>query len=392
MMIQFTEAEWSEIHELEQRYEERITNALGRIKPFTGGYPGDDLVEQYQNYLEDLDDDSKKARQEYIDALEELTRERAKLFLKFAPDVFGGIGSEEELIEAVNNINYPSKYITPIDKLSNKAFEGVLNSANPVGVEVIKKAKSRNPIYNFVTINFEDLPGVQFAGRKELTPFDREVHDAIVTLYVEGGNKYITVNMIYQMMTGKRGSHCSPILAEEISKSITKMMVSRAIITVNDATIRGLKECNYDSNILNVKRCRVTINGQSVEAVKILDAPILYEYAKKRNQIGRHDVSLLDSPINKNKEVITLDGYLRRRILGMKGKSKLSPIIKYDTVYKHLGIMDGNDTATRKKRERVRKTIKRLLDFYIKDTFIRGYSEKIQVSGKGKIDSISIRA
>ena len=328
----------------------------------------------------------------FFSLLEKQKEENEEMYYRFFSDVFGGM-SETELIEAVCSINYPSKYITPIDKVSNKAFEGVLNSINPVGVEVIKKAKNRKPIYNFVTINFDDLSGVRFPGRKELTSFDREVHDAIVTLYVEGGNKYITVNMIYQMMTGKRGAHCSPIQAEEISKSITKMMVSRAIINVRDeATFRGVTECNYDSNILNVKRCQVAINGQTAEAIKILDAPILYEYAKRRNQIGRFDVCLLDSPINKSKEVITLDGYLRRRILGMKGKSKLSPNIKYDTVYKHLEINAGNDSATRKKRERVRKAMKRILDFYVKKGFIRGYTENIQAYGKGKIDSISIWA
>ena len=230
----------------------------------------------------------------------------------------------KELAEV--KVSYPASYITPIDKVSNKAFEGVLNSSEPIGVEVVKKAKSRKPIYTLVSIDIAELEGVKINGRRELTAFDREVHDAIITLYVEGGNTYITVNMIYQMMTGKRGAHCSSKQAQAISDAITKLMFSHAVIDASqEAQLRGLDKARYDSNLLNAKRLTVSANGQTTEAIKILDTPILYDYAERRNQIGRFDVKLLDSPVNKTEENIVLDGYLRRRILSMKGSSKLSP-------------------------------------------------------------------
>ena len=307
------------------------------------------------------------------------------------PVDFAFTDEERRELEEVK-VSYPASYITPIDKVSNKAFEGVLNSTEPIGVEVVKKAKSRKPIYTLVTIDIAELEGVKINGRRELTAFDREVHDAIITLFVEGGNTYITVNMIYQMMTGKRGAHCSSKQAQAISDAITKLMFSHAVIDASqEAQLRGLDKARYDSNLLNAKRLTVSANGQTTEAIKILDTPILYDYAERRNQIGRFDVKLLDSPVNKTEENIVLDGYLRRRILSMKGSSKLSPTIKYDTVYKQLEITAGSESSLRNKKMKVRNTVKKLLDFYKKEGFIKGYVENAHKSEKNKIDSVTVR-
>lgn len=312
-------------------------------------------------------------------------------FTDQTPIDFDFTDEERKELEEVK-VSYPASYITPIDKVSNKAFEGVLNSTEPIGVEVVKKAKSRKPIYTLVSIDITELEGVKINGRRELTAFDREVHDAIITLFVEGGNTYITVNMIYQMMTGKRGAHCSSKQAQAISDAITKLMFSHAVIDASqEAQLRGLDKARYDSNLLNAKRLTVSANGQTTEAIKILDTPILYDYAERRNQIGRFDVKLLDSPVNKTEENIVLDGYLRRRILSMKGSSKLSPTIKYDTVYKQLEITAGSESSLRNKKMKVRNTVKKLLDFYKKEGFIKGYVENAHKSEKNKIDSVTVR-
>ena len=241
-------------------------------------------------------------------------------------------------------------------------------------------------------IDIAELEGIKINGRRELTAFDREVHDAIITLFVEGGNVLITVNMIYQMMTGKKDAHCSPKQAQAISDSITKLMFSHAIIDASqEAKLRGLDKAKYDSNLLNAKRLTVSANGQTVEAIKMLDTPILYDYAERRNQIGRVEAKLLDSPVNKTEENIVLDGYLRRRILGMKGSSKLSPTIKYDTIYKQLEISAGSESSLRNKKMKIRNNVKKILDFYKEEGFIKGYVENSRKAEKNKIDSVTIR-
>ena len=89
--------------------------------------------------------------------------------------------------------------------------------------------------------------------------------------------------------------------------------------------------------------------------------------------IGRVDMKLLDSPINKNEETIILQGYLYRRILAMQHGQNKS--IVYDTVYKQLSIDAPSAAALRKKKADVRSKIKTLLDYWKKEKFIAGYVE-----------------
>lgn len=302
-------------------------------------------------------------------------------------------------IEQIIIANYPTAFLTPIDKISNKAFEGILNSSEITRVEVIKKAKNREPIYAYamVSIDTTKLKGVTISGREELTPYDREVHDAIVTLYVEGKTIYITPNMIYQAMTGRHGSHCSKNQESMINNSITKLMCSHVIIdaAAEAAIDNRVTRILFDSNAINAKRVSITINGKESKAIKILDTPILFDYAQQKNQIGRFNMKLLDTPNNKNEETIILEGYLRRRILAMrksKDDSKLSNSIKYETVYKQLDISFSDEVirseaALRKKKLKVRESVKKALDYFKKEGFIKNYSETVT---KGVKDGVSI--
>lgn len=287
----------------------------------------------------------------------------------------------------------PTTFLTPIDKISNKAFEGAFADGEETGVAIISRAKSRKTIYTMVSIDFSELENVQISGRRELTAFDREVHDAIITLYVEGGNTYITVNMIYQTMTGKQNAHCSSKQAEAISDSITKLMFSHVKIDASDEARldKRVTRAKYDSNAINAKRVTISVNGQTAEAIKILDTPILFDYANQKNQIGRFDVKLLDTPNNKNEETIVLEGYLRRRILAIKGSSKLSPTILYETVYKALDLSAASDGALRKKKLKVRESVKKALDYFKKEGFIKGYVENSHKGDKNRVVSVTIR-
>ena len=60
--------------------------------------------------------------------------------------------------------------------------------------------KSKKEILSLVRLNYSNN-AIQISGEKELTQYDKEVHDALVTLYVDGGNEYITPQMIYKAMT-----------------------------------------------------------------------------------------------------------------------------------------------------------------------------------------------
>lgn len=285
-------------------------------------------------------------------------------------------GSEQtRLIDDIRT-RKPTAFITPVDKVSNKAFaDGILYSANPLAV-ALEKRGSKKPISTMVSLNFEEmkLQGVSFYGKKELTAYDREVHDAITTLSVEGGNEYMTVNMIYQTMTGNTRINISQQQAEAISNSITKLMYSRLVIdATEEAKAFGFEKFKYEGATVPAERVTATINGATLDCIHLLRIPPLYDYANRKNQIGRVDIRLLDSPINKSEAVITLQGYLYRRILAMK--SGLSSTIVYDTIYKQLDVSAASDGALRKKKSKVRGQVKTILDYWKDKSFIAGYVE-----------------
>ena len=280
----------------------------------------------------------------------------------------------------------PTQHLSPIDKVTNKIFEpGVLNTTGKANkVATINRAKSRKPVITSVSISTEALDGVQIDGLQNLTAYDREVQDAILTLYVEGGNTYQTINMIYQQMTGKAGAHCSEGQAREIDNAITKLMYSQIRIDASDEALTDhrIKQVSFDAPAINAKRSvLVNFNGQVAEAIKILDTPILYDYAQQKDQICRYDVKLLNTPTNKNKDTLVIEGYLRRRIFNKTLSSK----ILYETIYEQVDLSGSSSetSALRNKKQKIRETVKTALDYFKKEGAIKDYEELS--SGKKKI-------
>jgi hypothetical protein len=115
-------------------------------------------------------------------------------------------------------------------------------------------------------------------------------------------------------------------------------------------------------------------NGQVNEWFKVLERPVLLEYAEQKRQIDRVDIKMLNTPVNKNEETIILQDYLLRRIRAMR-KSNVSRNILYETVYKQLGTDRLEGVEARKKKAKIRETTKKILDFWKDNGEIRGYKE-----------------
>lgn len=273
----------------------------------------------------------------------------------------------------------PKKWITPIDKVSSKAFDGkgTLYDKDLIGVNVGGR-KSKKEILSWVSLDFSDK-AIQISGKKELTPYDREVHDALVTLYVDGGNEYITPQMIYRTMTGNQETKLTPKQQEAISNSLNKLMYSKLVIKASDAECKayGFDKWTYESTVIQGEKSTARMNGEVIEAYHLLREPALYTYASLKNQISRLDIKLLNSPVNKNEENITLQSYLLRRIDAIKKSKKLPPKISYNTIYEQLDIQASSDGALRKKKLKVRNTVKKILDYLKAQNFIKNYTENI---------------
>ena len=322
------------------------------------------------------------------------TYQEACEFIKLCINNRYGIKENSEFIaidkgrgEGNIRTHYPNQFISSVDKVSNIAFNYaevrnlVLYEGNPVSI-FVGKYGSKKEITTTVSINFDEMEkhGVEIYGGKELTMYDREVHDAIATLCVEGDNQWITPQMIYQVMTGDpdarfRSKQSKQL--EAISNSVAKMMRSQITIDASkEAEAFGFDSFQYSGSLIPAEKVIAKLNGTVVECIHLHRNPPLYDYADRKGQIGRADIKLLNSPLNKTEETSILQGYLLRRILAIKNPhNKQSNSILYETIYRQLEISAPNDGALRKKKIDIRKKVKDILEYWKSVNFIRKYEE-----------------
>lgn len=266
--------------------------------------------------------------------------------------------------------------MAPTDAISRTVF----NEIEPkVKTPVYVGDKNKKPVEVYVGIDYGNIPGVTIS--KELTLYDQEVQDAILSLYI-AGNHYITYRMIYQTMTGAspndiaKASGISKKSLSEIEESVTKLMYCGIVIDASEeASAYGYEEFAYDGVLLPAERIKAKINGVKVDCLHLLRVPVLYAYSNRKKQVSRVDIKLLDTPVRKTRENIILQGYLLRRIEGMKG-GHISNSIVYNTVFKALGL--NKDEITRKKKKLIRDNVLEILNTWKKDGYIKGFAEEMQ--------------
>ena len=330
------------------------------------------LYDAFKQYLEILQKTAPSTYQEAIDYIETCIENKKGMYDAVAKKT----KAKQTPKLAVNTIA-PKEHLTTTDKVSGTAFDvenDALYTRKLIAIGVERRG-SKKEINTLLSMSFDELEehGV-IIDAKKLTPFDREVHDAITTLFVEGGNDVMSVEMIYRTMIGKPKARLAPKQAEAITQSITKMMHTLISIDASqEASAYGFDNLKYKGNLLYAEMAIASINNNVIEALHVIKEPVLYTYASRTNKIGRVAMKLLDTPLNKNEETIVLQGYLYRRILSMQHGQNKS--IVYDTVYKQLDIEAPSAAALRKKKSDIRSKIKALLDYWKKENFIAGYVE-----------------
>ena len=280
----------------------------------------------------------------------------------------------------------PKEAIFGVSKVENTAFNNrrnrhFYNDKRPVHIEVGKQ-KGRL-VDALISIDFKEMKklGVTIENEQMLTPYDREIHNAVSTLCA-AGNEYINPQMIFQVLSGNTGPRAkmSNEAREKILRSIDKMRYTEIEIDAAEEVRAGWnKKASYKGALIPSERVEIVkLNGQeTVDSIHLFRNPPLYDYANNKNQIDRVDIKMLNAPISNTPENIELKGYLMRQISTMKNShSKLRPVIRYDTLYEYLCVEAPNPDALKHKQKEIRDKTKKFLDFWVQEGFIVGYSEE----------------
>ena len=146
-----------------------------------------------------------------------------------------------------------------------------------------------------------------------------------------------------------------PEARKKILDSIDKLRHSDIEIDATaEVNVGWNRKATYKGALIPSERVEIiNINGQEVaDCIHLFRNSPLYDYADNKNQVGRVSIKMLNAPISNTPENIELKGYLLREISSMiNPKSKLKPIIRYDTLYEYLGITSPSEGALRKKKK-----------------------------------------
>ena len=237
-------------------------------------------------------------------------------------------------------------------------------------------------INSLVDLDFDGMKkkGVSIPNENWIVPFDREVHSAIASLF-KAGNECMTPQMIFQVLSGNsKTAKMTPQMRETIIESVSKLRLTEVKIHAQEENAVGWSSKSvYEGVLIPSERIEcILLNGQRVaDCIHILRTPPLYEYADNKDQISRVDIRMLNAPVNNTPGNIELKGYLAREISSMKsGRSNITPVIRYSTLYEYLRIESTSEKAQKTLKLRVRETVKSILTAWKESGYIKDFHEE----------------
>jgi len=370
-----------EINQIFSNFINQISNVLNSSKPNGGNgkmhISQKDVANYICNYISNIFSENSEANAETAETPAKKEPPKTKETKKTEP------------AKMIVSTKAPKEKVVPIDKISNLVFSDK-KFYNNKAIEVeISRHNSSKKITSQLCLQLNDKDKSLINGKKELDSYDREVHNAIVTLYA-AGNEYITLRMIHRAMTGNKKSSMNKKQQKAIKNSLNKLMYTKIALKASEEECEAyhFDKFVYWDSIIKAEPVKVSLNGKITDAYHLLREPALYSYAALKNQIGRSDIELSKNSVKKSSENMILQSYLLKRIIGMKGKSRLNKNISYDTVYTEINTTAASDGALRKKKFKIRETIRAILEHWKNKGFILGYTEN--KDGR-KIDTLTIQ-
>jgi len=318
---------------------------------------------------------------------------------------------EQEIFEETDYLT-PETHYSPKDKVSNLTWANRFPLGIDAGVRTIKRNEDFGCI---VHLDYEKIiNSSDVVTGAELSHFDRSVYDAVSTIYATG-NKFFTTVELLRVISQNPKAKLTEKKREKIRNSLFHIARFWMTITTDDSEkldvwykLSSRKPLNYERKIY--KNLQATYTGRLLnfsvigyrvsegepfekkdefaEVWKILDTPLLYQYAKAKGQISAVPSKYLDTSkkadkkiaLNRGDHTDELASFLSREIDTMKKtvkrKQPYSRIILLERVYKIDGIEDiqQNTSNIKIKKKTTRDKLVKILNRFKENGMIKGHS------------------
>lgn len=291
----------------------------------------------------------------------------------------------------------PKSHVMPNNALMNALQTRNIINAGEGELPVANAKGKRKEITVYTMVSYD--PGETGITLKNanLTEYERQVSDAIVSLWLEADKQKVppifTPQAIFNAMPGGSNDP-SPQQRGAITRTLDKF--ARLRITVDataEARQRGLigKTAKYEFNepYLSYRLHTVRVkNGATVQAYQVLSQPVILTYSKMTNQILSVPAKYLTIEkikkglpsgelIAMSAERQAMTGYMLRRIARMKHAQHSKTHSESSTILFEALFRDtGTETNDRKQAMLYRNFCFSALDYWAATGFIKGYRKK----------------
>ena len=296
-----------------------------------------------------------------------------------------------EDIEVFRKNIVPENHIKPVNRLAKEITKDkIWESETEL---TVSPKNSKKEVITKVIFDY-DNNYVKLSGREKYRPYDQEVYDGIVTLYVANESLFktegilFTPAMVYRAMNGLTETESvSEQAIKLVAKSLDKSRFIRVTIDYTEEAKmynKNYEEAKYEGYLLNAEKITAKIKGKEhKEVYKLMRKPILYDYAQVSGQVITVPMKLLNTrpKFNNTEDVIIIRGYLLKQIEWIKKREKVrvkrSENITYEAIYKELEIskINYNDAMYKKKTHTTRTQVKAILDEWKIQEYIKDYTE-----------------
>lgn len=298
--------------------------------------------------------------------LEELS-EQGSLFVNAAqePDTEPRTDIISIAAKRAKEIQYPTDKINymAFNLPGRKDINGQLRFDGEFKINVGKRGEPATVLYN---IQFSDN---DVSISQKLEPYDKRVQIAAGTLWKEYG-EYFTLKQLYHAM----GNDGQPGAGEfkKMLNSMKKQLTAEIQITNEDEAKKQKRRAKfvYSGALLPYETITAEVNGKIQDGViHLLREPPLIEFARQRKQITTIPRAVLTTPISQTNDNLAIEDYVIERINMMKHDQEKNRKILIKSVNEHCLI-----TAT-KQKQRTKDKILKLLDYYTKIGYIKGFEQ-----------------
>lgn len=282
-------------------------------------------------------------------------------------------GDDAPPVGILQEIQQPDEIVFSKDLVTRKLFKNELppgvtgrvtgDSINEITVTDKAGKKMKAPIAPIVTVSLLDLPpNIQIT--RAMTCADDSVFRAACSLWA-AGNSIFTGEAIYAAMIGNPDAKATPAILATIDECWTRQ--TSTAIELDTGTMGNaynFKRWQRKRRVIEGGTDTITIGNQygqtTITVYTMLEEPILLTYANTINQIARFPRAVLNTPINKTPDVITLQNYMIDRILAIP---RISNHILYESIWEVMHLQ-GSTPAIEKRKEKMRSHIRKMLTYW----------------------------